>query len=82
MTSGRTLLIAICLAAVAAGQAQAEIRNAYFSEGKKLEGQQIYRTEGDLPGPAKVLEAGQDQAVYLWVIFGDLDPHMEPTRSR
>jgi hypothetical protein len=75
MTKSPTIWLALCVAALLAGSlAEAGVSGVYFSRNKKIEGQ-IYRTPSELPGETKVLDAGQDRVVYLYVVFSDVDSH-------
>jgi hypothetical protein len=52
----------------------ASIRNVYFSTGSVIQGQ-TYRSEGELPGPAKQFEGGKDNVARMFIVFGDMDAH-------
>ena len=67
-------LACLCVTSTLAPAFAASIRNAYFSNGETVPGQ-LYRTEGELPGPTKEFTKGTDKTARLFVIFGDLDAH-------
>src|SRR5262249_20622894 len=68
------LLAVICWTAAAVPALAASIRNVYFSNGATVPGQR-YRSEGELPGPAKEFTKGTDKVARLFIVFGDLDAH-------
>jgi hypothetical protein len=67
-------LVVACSAWGATPAGAAAVRNVYFTNGETVRGQ-LYRSEGELPGPTKDFTKGTDKAARLFVIFGDQDAH-------